>query len=410
LDDFTWRINWEDYTDADFNDLVVEVHLSFSVQPFLELPFAYSRSFVSAVSDTEKGGNVSSYFDHKHPTYGAAPNSGYTETVSFHGFDSLSENPGFRLAYNGHDGIDFASLDQNTQALAAADGTIAELVSATPGTCNCPDRGGQIAERCLGNHVVITHSNGFTTTYAHLASFASGIMAGQVVTRGISVLGIVGNTGCSTSAHIHFQVTNSADVGVDPFGWMPFPDSTYGRSGQADPWQAYNQNLTQPRDATSRYLWVHSLDRRVLNNPNSPTIITSASEGISVTFPVQAYNGPYRIELWDGLDSPVLSDEFAIPLSTFGLYAYNRDEQSIQSLLKPVQLEFKLGGVVQLAVQTMNPSYRIYRWDAATSKWLALDTMYDGQNRIIGATSNNLGRFAVAELRYAIFLPVIVGN
>jgi len=396
LDNFTWRINWEDWTDADFNDLVVEVRLTFSVQPFLELPFAYSRSFVRTVSDTDKGGNISSYFDHKYPTYGAAPNSGYTGTVSFHGFDSLSENPGFRLAYNGHDGIDFAGLKQNAQVLAAADGTVAKLVSVTAGDC-------------LGNHAVISHSNNFTTTYGHLADFSPSISEGQVVARGTS-LGTVGNTGCSTGAHLHFQITNAAGIIIDPFGWMPFPDSTYGRNGRGDPWRDYQKNLPQSKDATSLYLWIHTLDRRVLNNPNGPTIITSASEEITATLPVQAYNGPYRIELWDGLDSPLIADAFAIPLSTFELYAYNRDEQPIQSLLKSVQLEFKLDAVVQSAVQTVNPDYRIYRWDATTNKWIALDTTYDIQSGIIGAISNNLGRFAVTELRYAIFLPVIVRN
>jgi hypothetical protein len=99
--DFTWRIKWEDYTDADFNDLVVEVRIGGAVFPFLELPFDYIESystFIRAASDNERGGTVNSYFDHKYPTYDSDPNSTYPGIVTFHGYDSGgADRPGFNL-------------------------------------------------------------------------------------------------------------------------------------------------------------------------------------------------------------------------------------------------------------------------------------------------------------------------
>lgn len=411
-DPLTWRINWEDLSDADFNDLVVEVRLEGRTVPFLELPFDYTTysGFTGAASDTDREGAVNAYFDHRYPTYGAAPNSGYTGTVTFHGYDSSLEEPGFYLAYDGHDGIDFAvKSSEDVQVLAAADGTVVDMVSATPGSCYCAAKGGTINETCLGNHVLITHTNGFTTTYAHLASFDANIRDGQTVTLG-TPLGVMGSTGCSTGPHIHFQVTNPAGIAVDPFGWTPFPDSTYGRSGQEDPWKEYQQNQQQPKDGTSTYLWVHSLDRSILNNRNISTTVTSASGQVTATFPVGAYAGPYRIELWDSLNGPELLDRSAIPVSAFALYAYDQSEQPIWSLLQPVQIQFRLDPVAQSAAQgaEASPEYHIYHWSDTTKEWIALSTTHDAQAGLISASSSSLGRFAVARMSHAIFLPLIV--
>lgn len=295
------------------------------------------------------------------------------------------------------------------QVLAAADGTIFDLKPGTPGTCFCKALGRTIAEKCLGNHVVMTHANGFTTTYAHLTSFSTNIAKGKIVTRGTS-LGVMGSTGCSTAPHIHFQVNNLAGLLVDPFGWLPFPDSTYGRSGEPDPWRQYQLSQQQPRDGTSHYLWIHPLDRRVVNNRNQQTVITSVSGETTAIFPVNAYAGPYRIELWDSLNSPEIEDTSVIPLSTFALYAYNRDEQPIWSLLNPVQIEYRLDNLVQTIVQSPSvlTEYHIYQWNDETKLWNLLNTTYDSQTGLISASSTKLGRFAVTKTGHTIFLPLII--
>ena len=54
-----------------------------------------------------------------------------------------------------------------------------------------------------GNMVVIDHGYGIVTKYGHLSRFA--VMNGQQVGRG-DVIGFVGSTGRSTSAHLHYEV------------------------------------------------------------------------------------------------------------------------------------------------------------------------------------------------------------
>ncbi|MBU2219431.1 M23 family metallopeptidase [Patescibacteria group bacterium] len=54
-----------------------------------------------------------------------------------------------------------------------------------------------------GNYVVITHSNGTQTLYAHLNSVI--VSAGWHVVKG-QVIGYIGTTGRSTGCHVHFEI------------------------------------------------------------------------------------------------------------------------------------------------------------------------------------------------------------
>lgn len=54
-----------------------------------------------------------------------------------------------------------------------------------------------------GNEVVVNHSYGYKTRYAHL--YKPSVRAGQKVKRG-DIIGKVGNTGKSTGPHLHYEV------------------------------------------------------------------------------------------------------------------------------------------------------------------------------------------------------------
>ena len=64
----------------------------------------------------------------------------------------------------------------------------------------------------FGNYIVIRHSYGFATKYAHLDNVY--VEEGDVVTQGQKI-GTMGNTGMSTGPHLHFEVRIGAQV-VDP--------------------------------------------------------------------------------------------------------------------------------------------------------------------------------------------------
>jgi murein DD-endopeptidase MepM/ murein hydrolase activator NlpD len=54
-----------------------------------------------------------------------------------------------------------------------------------------------------GNYVIMTHGNGYSTYYGHLASF--NVRNGQLVVRG-QVIAFEGSTGNSTGPHLHFEI------------------------------------------------------------------------------------------------------------------------------------------------------------------------------------------------------------
>ncbi|HEY9704943.1 MAG TPA: M23 family metallopeptidase, partial [Allocoleopsis sp.] len=102
---------------------------------------------------------------------------------------------------DGHEGYDF-SMKEGTALFAVADGKITFAGEGVP--FNCPILGGK---KVTGLYVYILHtaSNGekFESEYAHLSRID--VQKNQFVKSG-QMIGISGNTGCSTGPHLHFQV------------------------------------------------------------------------------------------------------------------------------------------------------------------------------------------------------------
>ena len=72
-----------------------------------------------------------------------------------------------------------------------------------------------------GNHVVIQHNLGgisVKSNSAHMIMDSSPIVAGQQIKVG-DYLGLVGDTGISYGAHLHFEIYVD-DVAVDPYSWL----------------------------------------------------------------------------------------------------------------------------------------------------------------------------------------------
>ncbi|GGD62774.1 VCBS repeat domain-containing M23 family metallopeptidase [Microbacterium murale] len=100
---------------------------------------------------------------------------------------------GCRSNYRDHDGIDISGQG-GTPILAAYDGVIK-----TRGFSNS-----------YGYYVDIQHTSGYVTRYAHMVAQGS-VAPGAQVVRGQQI-GIVGNTGASTGAHLHFEVWRNGSV------------------------------------------------------------------------------------------------------------------------------------------------------------------------------------------------------
>ena len=87
-----------------------------------------------------------------------------------------------------HRGTDFAA-PKGTPIMASGDGKIIRARWCGGG----------------GNCVKIKHNSTYSTVYAHLSKFASGIKEGTRVKQG-RIIGYVGSTGMSTGPHLHYEV------------------------------------------------------------------------------------------------------------------------------------------------------------------------------------------------------------
>jgi murein DD-endopeptidase MepM/ murein hydrolase activator NlpD len=74
----------------------------------------------------------------------------------------------------------------------------------------------------LGIHVAIQHvidGTVITSVYGHMQVGSMALHVGDVVFVGQPV-GLVGSTGASTGAHLHFEIRLDGTNPVDPVAWM----------------------------------------------------------------------------------------------------------------------------------------------------------------------------------------------
>lgn len=87
-----------------------------------------------------------------------------------------------------HDGVDLP-CNQGTKVYATADGRVKATAMGWDGG--------------YGNNIVVDHGYGYMTRYAHLSRI--NVVPGQRVRRGEQI-GLSGNTGRSSGAHLHYEV------------------------------------------------------------------------------------------------------------------------------------------------------------------------------------------------------------
>ena len=111
---------------------------------------------------------------------------------------------------SGHKAVDLVKYkSQIDEIIAHSDGKVV--------SCQTGKKNNKLAigTASYGNCVKIDHGDGYTTLYAHLATV--NVKLGDVVKKG-QVIGIMGNTGNSYGAHLHFEVRlNNKHIDPTPY-------------------------------------------------------------------------------------------------------------------------------------------------------------------------------------------------
>ncbi|WP_164516283.1 M23 family metallopeptidase [Minwuia thermotolerans] len=122
-----------------------------------------------------------------------------------------------------HKGTDFAAR-AGTPIMAAGDGTIARIGW----------NGG------YGRYIQIRHNGTYSTAYAHMKGFRSGLKNGSRVKQG-QIIGYVGTSGRSTGPHLHYEVLKNGSQ-VNPRS-IKLPTGVKLAGARLDAFQAFRAEL-----------------------------------------------------------------------------------------------------------------------------------------------------------------------
>lgn len=104
-----------------------------------------------------------------------------------------------------HGGVDY-TVPEGTRVFATADGTVEDIIK------NNTDS---------GLTIILSHENGYETTYAHLSKVT--VSQGSHVRRG-DIIALTGDTGLSLAPHLHYEIRHNG-MRIDPIHYF-FMDLT----------------------------------------------------------------------------------------------------------------------------------------------------------------------------------------
>ncbi|UPK45390.1 peptidoglycan DD-metalloendopeptidase family protein [Paenibacillus pabuli] len=129
----------------------------------------------------------------------------YEHETQRYALDIVRTKDGF--SFNGDAKVNASYYAFGEPLYAAADGTVVEIKNDipdnTPGVMN--------PEEPAGNNVVIDHGNGEYSITGHIKEGSVAVKKGDKVKQG-DLIGELGNSGNSSEAHLHFQVSDGPDL------------------------------------------------------------------------------------------------------------------------------------------------------------------------------------------------------
>jgi murein DD-endopeptidase MepM/ murein hydrolase activator NlpD len=133
--------------------------------------------------------------------------------IPFENGVNVSIGQSYRGGFTHHDdsmySVDFF-MSEGTPVVAYKAGKIMSIKEDS--NINCIDEGITIENCTHGNYVVIDHGDFSFSSYLHLQQYSVDVEVGQSVGAGHQI-GKIGNTGYSTEAHLHLEISNGFGYG-----------------------------------------------------------------------------------------------------------------------------------------------------------------------------------------------------
>jgi murein DD-endopeptidase MepM/ murein hydrolase activator NlpD len=109
--------------------------------------------------------------------------------------------------FGSHDGLDMnIGYGEGATVIAAHDGKVLKARELPP-------------RESYGTYVFLDAGNGVISIYAHMIKGSLKVQEGDIVKKG-DALGLLGNTGNSRGAHLHFEVRKNGTI-VNPGSFLP---------------------------------------------------------------------------------------------------------------------------------------------------------------------------------------------
>jgi len=120
-------------------------------------------------------------------------------------------------------------------------------------------------DKGYGNMVVLDHSFGFTTRYAHMSKLM--VKRGQYVKQG-ELLGHCGNSGDSTASHLHYEV-RFLETAYDPkpfMAWDLYSYESLFETVRTIPWGSFQQSVNRINELPAPLLSRRAADSMATSN------------------------------------------------------------------------------------------------------------------------------------------------
>jgi murein DD-endopeptidase MepM/ murein hydrolase activator NlpD len=172
--------------------------------------------------------------------HGSPPQSGKFRVTQEFGCTGLVDEPAFKSCDHFHRGIDLGDLKCDSPVFAAQAGKVRFAGEV-------PVAGAPRPEKL----VVLSHANGWGSSYGHLNSIDPAMQDGATV-KAAQKIGTVGDTGNANGCHLHFAVKSGLPVGWTRSDFFPGSGDLTGRGRWRNPWNLLMQNVTiHPKAATA---------------------------------------------------------------------------------------------------------------------------------------------------------------